>query len=183
MARAGDVLVNPSTGERVTFLQTAADTGGELVQYDLEFIPRGFVAREHLHPSQEENHEVLEGPIGLVVDGNERRLEAGNAVLVPPRTPHRLVRLREEPVKVRFTLRPAFETEVLLETFFGLARDGKVGKNGDPPLLQLAVISREFPELGRPVKPPPAVQRAILAPLAVLGRARGYRARYPEYSS
>ena len=26
------------------------------------------------------------------------------------------------------------------------------------------------------------MQRALLAPLAVLGRARGYRARYPAYS-
>ena len=71
---------------------------------------------------------------------------------------------------------------MLLETLFGLARDGKVGKRGDPSVLQLAVIFDEFSELGRPPKPPLAVQRALFAPLAALGRARGYRARYAEYS-
>ena len=75
------------------------------------------------------------------------------------------------------------ESEVLLETLFGLARDGKVGKSGEPSALQLAVIFDEFAELGRPVKPPPAVQKALIAPLAALGRWRGYRARYAEYSS
>ena len=60
MARAGDVLDNPATGERLTFLRTAADTGGEVLEYELEFVPRGFAARDHLHPAQEERHEVLE---------------------------------------------------------------------------------------------------------------------------
>jgi len=182
VARAGDVLENPSSGDRLTFLRTGAETGGELLEYELEFVPRGFAARDHLHPRQEERHEVLEGAFGLIVDGREQRLGPGDAVTVPPRTQHRVIPLGDDPVRARFALRPALETEVLLETLFGLARDGKVGAGGDPPLLQLAVIFDEFPELGRPVRPPVAVQRAIMTPLAALGRARGYRARYPEYS-
>ena len=46
MARAGDVLENPSSGDRLTFLRTAAETGGELLEYELEFVPRGFAARD-----------------------------------------------------------------------------------------------------------------------------------------
>ena len=182
MARAGEVLENPSSGDRLTFLRTGAETGGELLEYELEFVPRGFAARDHLHPRQEERHEVLEGAFRLVVAGREQQLGAGDVVVVPPDTQHRIIPIGEARVRARFTLRPALETEVLLETLFGLARDGKVGAGGDPPLLQLAVIFDEFPQLGRPVRPPVAVQRAIIAPLAALGRARGYRARYPEYS-
>ena len=176
------MLENPATGERLTFLRTGAETGGEVLEYELKFVPRGFAARDHLHPRQEERHEVLDGAFGLIVAGKEQRLGAGDAVTVPPRTQHRVVQLGEEPVRARFTLRPALETEVLLETLFGLARDGKVGAGGDPPLLQLAVIFDEFPQLGRPTKPPAAVQRAIVGPLAAIGRLRGYRARYPQYS-
>ena len=54
-------------------------------------------------------------------------------------------------------------TAVLLETLFGLARDGRVGAR---VVLQLAVIFDEFAELGRPTKPPAAVQRALIAPIA-----------------
>jgi mannose-6-phosphate isomerase-like protein (cupin superfamily) len=181
MARAGDVLENPATGERLVFLRTASE--GDVLDYELEFVPRGFSARDHLHPLQEERHEVLEGSLGLVVAGRELRLGPGDVETVPRATQHRIFPTEDGPIKARFTLRPALESEVLLETLFGLARDHKVGRTGNPSPLQLAVIFDEFAELGRPVKPPPAVQRALFAPLAALGRARGYRARYPEYSS
>ena len=182
MARAGDVLENPATGDRLVFLRTVAETGGEELQYELEFAPRGFAIRDHLHPRQAECHEVLEGSLGIVVAGRERRLGPGEVEDVPVGTRHRIFAMQEAPIRARFALRPALESEVLLETLFGLARDGKVGAGGDPGLLQLAVIFTEFGELGRPPKPSPAVQRVLFTPLATLGRLRGYRARYPEYS-
>jgi quercetin dioxygenase-like cupin family protein len=182
MARAGDVLENPASGDRLVFLRTAAETGGEALEYELEFVPRGFAVRDHLHPRQEERHEVLAGELGIVVGGRERRLGAGDVEVVPPRTAHRIFAVDGGRVHARFALRPALESEVLLETLFGLARDGKVGASGDPGLLQLAVIFRDFSELGHPTRPPAGVQRALFAPLAALGRLRGYRASYPQYS-
>jgi quercetin dioxygenase-like cupin family protein len=183
VARTGDVLENPVSGDRLVFLRTAAETGGEVLEYELTFVPRGFAVRDHLHPRQEERHEVLDGSLGIVVGGRARTLGAGDVEVVPPSTQHRIFSTRPEPLRARFALRPALESEVLLETLFGLARDGKVGSDGNPSLLQLAVIFDELGPLGRPVKPPPAVQKALFRPLAALGRARGYRARYPEYSS
>ena len=183
MARAGDILENPATGERLTFLRTGVETHGELLEYDLEFTPRGFTARDHLHPHQEERHEVLDGQLGMVVAGRERRLGAGDVEVVPPGTPHRLFPLGDGRLRARFALRPARETEALLETLFGLAGAGKVGKRGEPNPLRLAVIFREFAELGRPTRPSPSVQRALLSPLAVVGHALGYRARYAEEKS
>jgi uncharacterized protein YndB with AHSA1/START domain/quercetin dioxygenase-like cupin family protein len=182
VARAGDVLENPASGDRLVFLRTSADTGGELLEYELEFVPRGFAIRDHLHPRQSERHEVLEGTLGMIVAGSERRLGPGDIEDVPVGTQHRIFATQDEPLRARFTLRPALESEVLLETLFGLARDGKVDANGNPSALQLAVIFSEFSELGRPPKPPAAVQRALLAPVAAVGRARGYQASYPQYS-
>jgi hypothetical protein len=63
-----------------------------------------------------------------------------------------------------------------------MARSGDVLENpvtGDRIVfLQTAVET----ELGRPTRPPASVQRLLFAPLAALGRARGYRATYPQYS-
>ena len=182
MARAGDVLENPASGDRLVFLRTAAETGGELLEYELEFVPRGFAIRDHLHPLQSECHEVLEGSLGLIVNGRERRLQPGDVEDVQVATQHRVFATQDGPLKARFALRPALESEVLQETLFGLARDGKVDAKGNPSPLQLAVIFSEFADLGRPPKPPAGVQRAIFAPFAAIGRARGLRARYPQYS-
>ena len=121
MARAGDILENPATGERLTFLRTGAETNGQLLEYDLEFTPRGFTARDHLHPHQEERHEVLDGQLGMVVAGRERRLGVGDVEVVPPAAPHRLFPLGDGRLRARFALRPARETEALLETLFNFA--------------------------------------------------------------
>ena len=180
MARAGDVIENPATGERVTFEETATESGGERLRFEMVFAPQGFVAQEHLHPSQEERHEVVSGTLGVVIDGSERLLGPGDSLVVPAGIPHRLV--EHGTVHARFELRPALRQEVLLETFAGLARDGRLGRRGLPSLLQLAVIAREFAPEGRAVKPPAAIQRALLAPLAAIGRRRGYRPWYEAYS-
>jgi quercetin dioxygenase-like cupin family protein len=181
MARAGDVIENPVTGERVVFRRIAHDTDGESLEYDLHFTPSGFVTQEHLHPEQSERHEVLAGKVGLHLEGRGQVLERGDVVVVPSGTPHRLFPVDGSRVHVLFELRRALRTEALLETFVGLARDGKVNRKGYPGLLQLAALSREFEREGYATRPPLALQRALFGPLAALGRLRGYRPSYPEY--
>lgn len=177
MARAGDVLEDPRSGERLVFLRTGAETGGEVLEYEIEFRPSGFAVRDHVHPRQQERHEVLEGSLGIVVGGRRRVLGPADVEVVPPRTRHRLFAVGEGRVRARFESRPALETDVLLETLYRLARDGRVGRRGGPGLLQLAVIFDELGELGHPARPPLAFQKALFGPLAWLGRRRGLRAR------
>ena len=80
-------------------------------------------------------------------------------------------------------LEPALRTEMFFETFFGLAMDGKTNSKGLPNLLSMAVIMQEYAEEMRLARPPARVQRALFAPLAILGRRLGYRGWYPEYTS
>jgi len=78
--------------------------------------------------------------------------------------------------------RPALDTETFFETFFGLAADGKVGKNGLPNALQMMVLARAY---NREMQLPTPAQW-VLGPIAMLlapiGRALGYRGRYEAYS-
>jgi hypothetical protein len=57
--RSGDVIENPVTGERLTFLEAAADTAGEYVLIEAELRPGAAVAAAHVHPFQTEAFEVL----------------------------------------------------------------------------------------------------------------------------
>ena len=59
MFHAGDTIENPITGERIVFLQTAAETAGELVVVETFVQAGGFVAAAHVHPGQEERFQVL----------------------------------------------------------------------------------------------------------------------------
>ena len=183
MARAGDTLEHPVTGERIVFLKTARDTEGELLQ--VRFFMKGgeLVAAEHVHPYQEEHVEVLSGSVRFRVRGQERDVGAGETIVVPPGTPHVWSNPGEEEVHVLGELRPALKTETLLETYFGLAKDGKVNpKNCFPNPLQLAVIAREYEDEIYLARPPLFVQRVLFGLLASIGTLLGYKARYPEYS-
>ena len=70
----------------------------------------------------------------------------------------------------------------MIETIFGLAREGHVNEKGMPSPLQLALIGREFSDVIVFRRPPPAVQRVLFGALAPVARARGYRATYPSLS-
>jgi hypothetical protein len=74
--------------------------------------------------------------------------------------------------------RPALKTRAFFETYFTLARDGKLDERGMPSLLELSVMIPEFSQEIRPTRPAWAVQRAVATLLAPVTRRRGYRGDY-----
>ena len=182
MARRGEVLESPTNGQRVVIRETAETTGGELLRLDFFVAPGGFLGSEHLHPKQEERIEVLSGALRCRVGGRERTLGHGDAIAVPPGTPHTLWNEGTEEAHALVEYRPALRMETLFETLFGLGRDGKTDEEGSPSLLQGAVMLEEFEDEYRLARPPLLVQKAVAAVLAPVGRLLGYRARYARYS-
>jgi len=177
-----DPLVHPVTGERIVFRRRAKDTAGELMEMNLYLGPSGFIAAPHVHPNQEERFEITGAPAMFRIGNEERLFQPGEAAVVPPGTPHVWWNPSDSEVTTLIQFRPALGTETFFETFFGLARDGKVGKNGLPNPLQMMVLARGYHD---EMQLPRSRQR-VLYPLAVLlapiGRVLGYRARYDRYS-
>jgi quercetin dioxygenase-like cupin family protein len=183
MARVGEGIENPISGERIVWHETAASSAGELLAFDLELDPGAAVAAEHRHLRQEERFAVTSGTIGLSVSGEESRLGPGEEAVVPAGTPHHWWNVGDGAAVVRVELRPALESEVFFETLFGLARDGKTNAKGIPGLLQIAVAYADLGEsCSRLARPPVLIQRLVLTPLAPLGRLLGRRAAYSAYS-
>ena len=179
MAKAGDEIVNPRTGQRMVFLKTGSETDGELVQIDTYNPPTGVPEPEHVHPFQQSGAEVISGSLRFRVGGEERSVKAGESITIPANTPHHFWNDGEQEAHFIQWFRPALKIDRFFETFFGLAQDGKLNDKGLPPLLQLAVSVPYFGDVGRLASPPWVVQRAIFAVLAPVGRLLGYRAQYP----
>jgi hypothetical protein len=76
------------------------------------------------------------------------------------------------------TVTPALRMEDLFETACSLAEEGKTLRNGMPKPVHLALFVREFRHEVQAPFPPAWMQRASLAPLAAIGRARGHAERY-----
>ena len=178
MARAGDVIHNPVIGDRVTFLEVAADTGGERLRFEW-VVPPGFSVPEHVHPRQEERHEVLSGTLWSRVGGRERTLGEGEWVAGPAGVPHAWRNPnRKEELRLLSELRPALHMETIIEGTAAVMRDLKNDKMGAPGhLLRFAILTDETrgdfyfsSTLAR-------VSMKLLGKLAPLGRLLGYEAR------
>lgn len=180
MITPGDVLEHPITGETIIFRQTAATTGGKLVEVDFYMRPGAFVAAEHIHPRQEERFAVVSGTLRGRVGGKELAGVKGETVVVPAGTPHLWWNSGDEELHVRVEVRPALNFESFFETFFGLAQDGKVSaKTGLPNPLQMAVMLRAYQDVLVLAQPPRLVQTVLFGSLAAVGRLLGYKADYP----
>ena len=89
MARVGETIENPVTSERITWIETAQTTGGELLSFDLYLRPGAAVAAEHRHVRQEERFRVHAGAIALEVAAERRDVGLWEEVAVPAGVPHR----------------------------------------------------------------------------------------------
>ena len=114
MAHAGQEIEG-FNGFRLKLVQTAAETGGELLEMEASYGGEG-MAPEHLHPSQDEHFEVLEGNIRAVIDGAEVRYAVGDTFDVPAGTPHRMG--GEGRARVRWQVRPAMRTAEFFEALY-----------------------------------------------------------------
>lgn len=186
MARRGESIENPLSGERMTFLKTTADTNGQSLEF--EFIaPPGWSVPAHIHPHQQERTEMISGVLSGRVAGEEVGLVEGEVRVVPSGVVHAW-RNPSDQQEARFSVefRPALKMESGFETAWGLARDGKATRAGVPKNpLQLVVLASEHKDEVYLPRPPIAVQKALFAILDLLapvGRLLGYRASYPEYS-
>ena len=182
MARAGQVCVNPRRGESVRFVKVAADTNGRLLEMWVEAEPGGGPPPLHSHPRQEERFEIVSGRMGYEINGVAGVACAGERKIVPAGAVHRFWTEGSETLKLRAELVPALRFETFIETIYGLTSAGRVNSKGVPNPLQAAVIFGEFRTEWVPHFLPAPVVKLIFPLLAVLGRLRGYRPWYPEFS-
>jgi quercetin dioxygenase-like cupin family protein len=180
----GQTLMNPVTGEQMTFLETATETDGERVVIELRADPGGAVAAAHVHPSQWETFSVVSGTLGAKVAGGEAELGPGQTLGVSPGVAHTWWNAGDDELVFRCEIRPALQFESLIETMFSLAADGKTNKKGMPSPFRLAVIANaHFDTVQLPVIPA-WMQKVALAMGAPVGKAMGYGATYvPEPAS
>ena len=166
MAYTGQTFANPVSGERITFLQTAADTDGALLEFELELSADGHVPGAHVHPEQEERFHVLEGEMTFRLGARKIVATAGETVVVPAGRVHKFANKSGAPVRARVEVVPALDMEQLLETTAELAIEGNTNRKGMPKPLHLALFVRRFRREVRAPFPPAPIVNALLAPLA-----------------
>ena len=172
MLTPGQTLENPVTGERFTFTETAATTGGELLAFELGLRPGGAVPITHVHPVQTERFEVVEGRMRFRLGRRMAEAGPGDVVEVAPGVRHGFANAGDGDARVRVEVRPALEMEDMFAEVIAMARAGRMSRRGVPRnLLDLALLARTYDQVAHAPFLTVGLQRLLLAPLVVLARA------------
>jgi quercetin dioxygenase-like cupin family protein len=166
MARAGDRFDMPD-GSVYVVTKPSAETDGAYVE--MEFVlPSGCVPPPpHVHPSQVEEYEVLEGSFEVVVDGAWSTLGPGESASVPVGALHTFRNHSGGTVRVRNRHRPAMRFEEFIERTSGSLRAARITRKRDPRVFMC--LSKVMLRYGETLVPSRRRDRIPMQGLAWLG--------------
>lgn len=123
---------NPVIGNTVEFLELCEETKGTRTVAEITLEPGGGIPL-HYHNEFSEYYEVLEGELNLTYGKEEKILKKGEYILVPTKVNHRYQNKSGKQVKFKVVVQPGnIGFQLLVAVLNGLARDGKVNKQGLP---------------------------------------------------
>ena len=178
MIEKGDTIVNIRTGQKMTFLETWAETKGTQLKIDCISPPSSERGKSHFHPYQENRFTILEGNLHFTINGKEQFAEVGDTISIPKNTPHSFYNSGHLDAHYIQEFFPALKIDSLFETFFVLARDGKLNKGGTPNILRTALILLNFEKEIRLTQPNWPLQKFTFKMLAPIAKLMGYKAFY-----
>jgi quercetin dioxygenase-like cupin family protein len=153
MNAGDDIVRNGATGERVRFVRTAAETGGELLVMEDHWSRPGHVVPRHVHPGIEERWTVIHGTVAYNVDGVETVAGPGDSVVAPAGVPHSARDVGNGEVLVRIEMRPPLRWEEFVRQLFALAGEDLEDDVGARSVVEL--FSEFQPEIELAPEDPP----------------------------
>jgi mannose-6-phosphate isomerase-like protein (cupin superfamily) len=178
----GEVFENPVTRERAVIIELPWRNAAGRAVAEMTALAGARVVGEHVHPRLRESFSVLQGELTVVRDGQRSLIRAGERVDIEPGEWHDWFNAGDVDAVVRVEVTPGERFAHMIETLFGLAREGHVNAKGMPNPLQLALTAQEFSDVIVFRRPPPAVQHVVFGALGPIARRRGYRPTYASLS-
>lgn len=162
----------PIMKTKAIVVQSAADKQHDNVIMIAELGPGESGPPAHIHPSQHETYDVLEGEAEFLLGGKTLHVKAGDKVDIPPNTAHTFKNIGTGWLKMRDTHQPALSFEEMMRGLHGLVTSGKVKGFGDmKSLIYVSMLWVKHDELQRSVTPPFFVMRCM----AAVGKVLGYQ--------
>jgi mannose-6-phosphate isomerase-like protein (cupin superfamily) len=168
MEATGDVLTLPD-GTTFEVIESAADSSGRRVEFEVTMAPGALGPPKHFHPRQDESWKVLVGELSVFVDGAWRTLGQGESLAIPPKTVHTLRNRSAAPVRFRDVHEPALDFQDYIEELHREAAAGRItGRITPSTLIHGATVLHAHRTTQLSAS---RAQRAAETLLAVIGRA------------
>ncbi len=172
-------IINPASGETITFLETAEESNGSWVVMQIEVAPGGGPA-PHAHRTQTEVFEGCAGTVELQLGKRRITLTPGDITTVQPGVLHGFRNVTQTPAIIRVTASPPENIELGLRAAFFMMREGLLRRKPLVSTLLLHESDLYLPPL------PPWFYWLLIGVLGRLGQWTGGKhilTRYGERSS
>lgn len=137
-------IINPVYKDTVTFIETAAESGGKHTHLELTLLPGG-ANPPHVHRAFTETFTAVEGQLGLQLKNEVKILSPGEAYTVKRNEVHNFFNPSTEEIKFEVLFEPGHAgIENALRIAYGLAADGFTDKKGNPKNLAVAALLMEM---------------------------------------
>src|SRR5947208_252858 len=110
MAFVGKKITNSKNGQSYRFIQTAASTGGKMLEMESVYVPNSPEPILHYHPKQEEYFRILDGEVTVRIGSSLKVLRAGDELHIAAGTHHAMWNPKDRPSIVNWKTLPAMET-------------------------------------------------------------------------
>ena len=173
MAKAGDRF-EMIDGSAYVVKVPSAETGGEYVEMEFE-LPAGCLPPPpHIHESQIESYEVLEGSLDVVVEGEWTTLGPGETAEVPLGAVHTFRNSSGRLARVRNRHSPALRFEEYIERVHDSIDEAGITSKRDPrALLMISMVMFDYPETLAPARRRERIPMRLMASLGRLLRLPG----------
>ncbi len=131
-------IVNPMSGESITFIETEEESGGSRVVMRIEVAPGGGPA-PHAHRNQTELFEGIAGTVELQLGKRRITLGPGGTATVPPGVLHGFRNVTQAPASIRVIASPPEDIELGLRAAFYMMREGLLRKK---PLVGALLLQK-----------------------------------------
>jgi mannose-6-phosphate isomerase-like protein (cupin superfamily) len=148
-----------------------------VLELDAVWGPSPKKAPRQLHPSQEEQFDVVAGELTVLLDGQVTVHGAGTSFTIPAGAVHGVWNGGEVEARAVWRTLPALRTLELFEDIDRLYRTRIVEPDRMPTVTMWATLLTEYRDVLRLAAKPASLVRGAFALLASFGRRRGYLPR------
>lgn len=144
-------IVNPVIKDSVTFIRTAAESGGAVTEIEITLMPGGGNPL-HYHKTYSETFTALGGELGVKLGkGRTKILQPGESYTVAPMEVHSFFNPSDEEIQFNVEIEPGHEGfENSLRILYGLAADGLTNKKAVPTRLKHVALIADMSDMYLP---------------------------------
>ncbi len=148
---AARTIENPIIKDKVTFLETSAETNGKFTLIQVDLAPRGGNDL-HYHKTFDETFTVMEGILGVQIEKEISYLHKGESATVQAGQLHRFFNPSDEhSVIFNVMVQPGSQGfETALQVVYGLACDGRTTSSMIPQNLSHMALIVQWSDTNAP---------------------------------